>query len=128
VDAGEECGRILVSREEKKAKQPGRGGSIRFCSSATVGRRDGKGERDHAARHRAAGGAGVPDGAAWRPLGSVCPTWKSEGRPARATRAVGGGTGRRVERDAELQVLGGGRRLEPRARAEEQRRSEARGR
>jgi hypothetical protein len=30
---------------------------------------------------------------------SVCPTWKGEGRPARATQAVGGGTGRRVEQD-----------------------------
>jgi hypothetical protein len=56
--------------EEEQAKQPGRGGSIRFCSSATVGRREGKGGGDHAARHRAAGGAGVPDGAAWRPLGA----------------------------------------------------------
>jgi hypothetical protein len=56
---------------------------------------------------------------AWQPLESVCPTWKSEGWPARVTRAVGGGLGRRVERDqdgAELQVLGGGRRQEPRAR------------
>jgi hypothetical protein len=111
-----------VSRGERKGKAAGeRGGSIGFCSSARFVEEKER-ERDHAARHRAAGGAGVPDGAAWRPLESVYPTWKSEGRPSRVMRAVGGGIGRRVERDqdgAELQVLGGGRRQESRARVEE---------
>jgi hypothetical protein len=31
----------------------------------------------------------------------VCPMWRSKGRPARALRAVGGGTDRRVEQVAE---------------------------
>jgi hypothetical protein len=38
----------------------------------------------------------------------VCPTWKNEGRPARATRAVGGGTERRVEQDQKGAELQGG--------------------
>jgi hypothetical protein len=38
----------------------------------------------------------------------VCSTWKDEGRPARATRAVGGGTGRRVEQDQKGTELQGG--------------------
>jgi hypothetical protein len=39
---------------------------------------------------------------------SVCPTWKDKGRPAKATRAVGGGTGRRVEQDQKGTELQGG--------------------
>jgi hypothetical protein len=45
----------------------------------------------------------------------VCPTCKSEGRPAKATRAAGGGTGRRVEQDQKGTELQGG--AQGRARA-----------
>jgi hypothetical protein len=38
----------------------------------------------------------------------ICSTWKNEGRPARATRAVGGGTERRVEQDQKGTELQGG--------------------
>jgi hypothetical protein len=41
-------------------------------------------ESGHAARHRAAGGAGVLDGVAWRPLRIGCSTWNGEGRTAEA--------------------------------------------
>jgi hypothetical protein len=47
----------------------------------------------------------------------VCPTWKSEGRPARATRAAGGGTGRRVEQDQKGTELQGGAQGRARAAA-----------
>jgi hypothetical protein len=50
-------------------------------------------ERGRESRHRAGlrsqGGAGMPFGCAWQPLGTDGPTWQDEGRPVEAARAVG---------------------------------------
>jgi hypothetical protein len=59
-------------------------------------------ERERESRHRAGlrstGGADVPFGCAWRPLGTGGPTWQDEGRLAEAARAVGEAARRHVGR------------------------------
>jgi hypothetical protein len=61
-------------------------------------------ESKRTARLRSTGGAVVPLGHAWRPLGTGGPAWQSEREPAEAARAVGGVARRHVTR--ERTVLG----------------------
>jgi hypothetical protein len=92
-------------------------------------------ERERESRHRAglrsAGGAGMPFGCAWRPLGTSGPTWQDGGTPAETARAVGEAARRHVGEGRAAQACsssGSGRwRWFMRAR-QRQRRSGTRGR
>jgi hypothetical protein len=67
--------------EEERGKQQRGGAWFGFIETQDVVEVKGR-ESGHAARHRAAGGAGVLDGVAWRPLGIGCSSWNGEGRTA----------------------------------------------
>jgi hypothetical protein len=76
--------------------------------SSFIGGRCSVEERERESRRRAglrsAGGADVPFGCAWRPLGTGGPTWQDEGRPAEAARAVGEAARRHVGERRAAQV------------------------
>jgi hypothetical protein len=72
---------VVVGEEEREQQK----GGARFGFIGTQDSVEVKGrESSRAARHRAAGGAGVLDGVAWQPLGIDCPTWNGEGRTVEA--------------------------------------------
>jgi hypothetical protein len=120
------AGGFRCREKKEKAKQPGRGGSTGFCSSAWLVEEKER-EREITRpgterRRRRARWGGVA--AARERLPDV------EERGTASEGNAGGGRRDRatLERGAELQELRGGRRQESRARAEEQRRSGAWGR
>jgi hypothetical protein len=126
-------GGLRWRKEEERGKQA-RGGGVRvdFIGQARLSDgREREGERGRSrAELKTAGGAGVLDGVAWQPLGVDCLTWNGKGgqrkrrgggRKDRATRGTGSGWCRAA--GAREGASGGGH-----ARAEEHRRSGARGR
>jgi hypothetical protein len=108
----------------------GKSGEEMGFGSSFIGGRCSVEERERESRHRArlrsTGGADVPFGCAWRPLGTSGPTWQDEGRPAEAARAVGAAARRHVGREegcAGLQQAreaadGGGSRVRGRDRGD----------
>jgi hypothetical protein len=94
---GERLGGRLGGREEEERETAGRKG----LGSGFIGEHRSVEEREresrHAARLRSTGGADVPLGHAWRPLGTGGTTWQGKGKPAEAARAVGGAARRHVE-------------------------------
>jgi hypothetical protein len=107
---GERLGGRLGGHEEKERERAGRKG----LGSGFIGEHHSVEERERESRRaaglRLTGGADVPLGHAWRPLGTGGSTWQGEGEPAEAARAVGGAARRHVERErAALGQMGLGR-------------------
>jgi hypothetical protein len=88
---------LVVARKKKRKQREGKGSGLGFIGEhLSVEERERESRR--AAGLRSTGGADVPLGHAWRPLGTGGSTWQGKGKPAEAARAVGGAARRHVER------------------------------
>jgi hypothetical protein len=84
----------LARVRKKKGKTSGKGKTrVGLYREASRGRRESR----RTARLRSTGGADVPFGLAWRPLGIGGSMWRGEEEPAQAARAVEGLASGRVE-------------------------------
>jgi hypothetical protein len=98
----------VVARGKKRKSSEKMGFGLSF-----IGEHCSVEERERESGHRSelrwTGGAVVPFGCAWRPLGTSCPMWQDEERPAEAARAVGEAARRHVgERRAAQACSGSG--------------------
>jgi hypothetical protein len=100
----------LWSRGRRKGNSGKERARVQLYRGVSLCRREGERESRRAAGLRSTGGADVPLGRAWRPLGTGVSTWQGKGKPTEAAWAVGGAASRHVERErAALGPLGLGR-------------------
>jgi hypothetical protein len=86
-------GRLGGHEEEERKQRTGKGLGLGFIGEhCSIEERERERERESrcAARVRSTGGAVVPLGHAWWPLGTSGSMWQGKGKPAVAARAVGG--------------------------------------